>query len=180
MPEQAIVTSVDALRAFRSNLIIYVSKARPALEEVTSDVMRTRSWLETDRRVFWEAEIRRRTRRLEAAQQALFGVSLSNLRDATMSEKAAVRKAKEAMDEAELKLKSVKRWIRELETKLEPLVRQLEKLHTILSSDMTNAIVYLAEASRTLDAYAEIAPSETTGSPVTAATPSGETTEGVK
>ena len=174
MPEQAIVTSVDALRAFRANLIVYVSKARPALEEVTADVVRMRTWLETDRRVFWEAEIRRRNRRLEAAQQALFGVTLSNLRDVTMAEKANVRKAKEALDDAELKLKSVKRWVRELDTKLEPLARQLEKLHTILSSDMTNAIVYLAEAARTLDAYAEVAPSSN------ATPPSTETIEGVK
>ncbi|SRR5581483_9226261 len=178
MPEQAIVTSVDALRAFRANLIVYVSKARPALEEVTSEVLRTRGWLESDRRVYWEAQVRRRTRQLEAAQQALFGVSLSKLRDVTMSEKMAVRKAKEALTEAEEKLKSVKRWSRELETKLEPLTRQLEKLHTVLSSDMTNAIAYLGEAVRTLDAYAETAPSESATKP--APQPSAETREETK
>jgi hypothetical protein len=156
MPEQARVTSVDALRAFRTALILYVSKARPALEEVSADVLRTRGWLESDRRVYWEAEVRRRTRRLEAAQQAMFGVTLSNLRDVTMAERMAVRKAKEALDEAEAKVKTIKRWIRELDTKLGPLTRQLEKLHTMLSSDLTNAIVYLAETARTLDAYAEV------------------------
>ncbi len=42
MPERAHVTSVDALESFRANLIIYLSKARPTLEEVSADVQRMR------------------------------------------------------------------------------------------------------------------------------------------
>ena len=37
MPQSAHVTSVDALEAFRSSLIVYMSKARPALEVGTPD-----------------------------------------------------------------------------------------------------------------------------------------------
>src|SRR3954447_4370474 len=110
MPERANVTSVDALKAFRSNLIVYVSKARPTLEEVTGDVMRTRLWLESDRRGYWEAQVRRRTKELERAQQAVFGAGLSKLREVSMAEKMAVRKAKAALEEAEAKLKRVKQW----------------------------------------------------------------------
>ncbi len=33
MPQKAHVTSLDALEAFRSNLIVYVSQARPALDD---------------------------------------------------------------------------------------------------------------------------------------------------
>jgi hypothetical protein len=156
MPERAHVTSVDALRAFRTALIIYVSKARPTIEEVSADVLRTRMWLESDRRVHWEAQVRKRRRKLEEAQQNLFAVSMSKLRDVTMAERLAVRKAKEALEEAEDKLGRVKQWIRELDAKLEPLTRQLEKLHTVLSNDMTNAIAHLDTAAQTLEAYAEV------------------------
>ena len=45
MPERAHVTSVDALELFRSQLIVYLSKARPALDEVSAEVVRTRVWL---------------------------------------------------------------------------------------------------------------------------------------
>ena len=48
MPERAHVTSLEALESFRASLILYVSKARPTLEEVSADVVRTRLWLEND------------------------------------------------------------------------------------------------------------------------------------
>ena len=60
MAERAQVSSIDALEAFRSNLVIYVSKARPALEEVSAEVVRTRAWLETEKRAYWENQVRRR------------------------------------------------------------------------------------------------------------------------
>ena len=52
-----------------------------------------------------------------------FGVSLtgryiSKLREVSMAEKMAVRKAKAALEEAENKLKRVKQWIRELDQRL--------------------------------------------------------------
>jgi hypothetical protein len=50
MPQQAKITSVEALDAFRAALIIYLSKARPTLEEVSADVQRTRGWLEGEQR----------------------------------------------------------------------------------------------------------------------------------
>ena len=64
MPERAHVTSVDALESFRASLIVYLSKARPTLEEVSADVQRTRGWLEDEQRTHWENELRRRSRAL--------------------------------------------------------------------------------------------------------------------
>ena len=37
MPQKAHVTSLDALEAFRSDLIVYLSQARPALDEIGAD-----------------------------------------------------------------------------------------------------------------------------------------------
>jgi hypothetical protein len=177
MPERANVTSVDALKNFRSNLIVYVSKARPTLEEVTGDVIRTRLWLEQDRRVYWEAQVRRRTKELERAQQAVFGASMSKLREVSTAEKMAVRKAKAALEEAETKLKCVKQWIRELDQRLEPLIKQLEKLHTILSDDLVRAMAYLAQAADTLDAYADKTPVSSAGAPTPSGAPESGTEE---
>ena len=67
MPQRANVTSFEAIKTFRSNLIGYMTKARPALEEVSSEVTRTRLWLQGDRRSYWEGELRRRARKLEEA-----------------------------------------------------------------------------------------------------------------
>jgi DNA repair exonuclease SbcCD ATPase subunit len=159
MPDRANVTSVDALKSFRANLIVYQAKARPTLEEVTSEVSRVRIWLETDQRTRWEAEVRRRKKRLEEAQQAVFSANLSILRDITTAEQLAVQKAKRALEEAEGKLKILKQWNREFESRVEPLVKQLEKLHTVLSNDIPKAAAYLTQAANTLEEYAGITPS---------------------
>src|SRR6185295_11889071 len=105
MAEKANVTSVDALQSFRTSLLLYVSKARPTLEEVSADILRTRLWLQNDQRVHWESQVRRRTKHFEEAQQALSSARMSHLRKETAAEQLAVRKAKYALDEAEAKLK---------------------------------------------------------------------------
>src|SRR5947208_7463376 len=133
MPQRAQVTSVEALEAFRATLIVYLSKARPTLEEVSADVLRTKLWLENEQRMHWENQVRRRSQALEQAQQALSSARMSNLREASNTEFMAVRKAKRALEEAEAKLKLLKYWNREFDSRVEPLVKQLEKLHTFLA-----------------------------------------------
>jgi cyclopropane fatty-acyl-phospholipid synthase-like methyltransferase len=166
MPQKAHVTSVEAIEAFRANLINYVSKARPTLEEVSADVLRARSWLQNDQRTYWEAQVRRRAKELEEAQQALFSANIANLREQTSVEQAAYHRARRAFNEAQDKLRTLKKWNREFDGSVGPLVKQMEKLHTILANDLTQAIVYLAEVVRTLDAYAGIQPSAALASPV--------------
>ena len=158
MPERAHVTSVDALEAFRSSLILYLSKARPALDEVGADVVRTRMWLEDEQRAHWENELRRCTRALEEAEAALFSARLSTFREATSAEQMAVHRTKRAFDEAEGKLKVLKKWNRDFDNRAEPLVKQMEKLQTILAHDMVLAVAFLTQAINALHAYARTAP----------------------
>ena len=101
MPERAHVTSVEALESFRSNLIVYLSKARPALEEVSADVQRMRGWLEGEQRTYWESEVRRRSQAWQEARQTLFSAKLSGLREASAAEQMTVQRTKRALDEAE-------------------------------------------------------------------------------
>lgn len=158
MPEKAHVTSIEALELFRLNLILYISKARPALEEVSADLLRTKLWLQNDQRLHWEYQFRRREKELQQAQQALSSARMSSFRPDKSSEQNAVRKSKRALEEAEAKLKIIKQWNREFDNRVDPLAKQLEKLHTVLSTDMVQATAYLSQAIDTLAAYAEMAP----------------------
>jgi hypothetical protein len=157
MPERAHVTSVDALESFRSSLIVYLSKARPALDEVNGDVTRTRVWLQEEQRTHWENEFRRRNRALQEAQAALFSARLSSFREATSVEQLMVHRAKRAFDEAEDKLRVIKKWNRDYDNRVAPLLKQMEKLHSVLGHDMGKAIAFLTHAIDTLHAYAEVA-----------------------
>jgi hypothetical protein len=153
----AHVTSTDAIASFRATLIVYLSKARPILEDGCDEVARTRQWLQHDRRMHWENQLRRRTRELENAQQALYSARLANLREPTQAEQSAVQRAKRALTEAEEKLKLIKRWSLEFDQRVGPLVKQLEQLRTLLANDLPKGVAHLAQVVKVLEEYANVA-----------------------
>src|SRR5947207_7746569 len=156
MEQRAQVTSVEAIEAFRSCLILFLSKARPALEEVMNEVVRTRAWLQTDQRVHWEKENKVKRRELEQAQAELFSARVSNLQEASALQQMAVQRAQRAVQHAEDKLRLLKKWERELDNRSEPLLKLVEQLHGFLSTDMVRAVAFLTEMIKTLQAYAEV------------------------
>ena len=156
MPERAKVTSLEALEAFRARLIIYREKAGRVLDEVADETLRTRVWLQGDRRTHWEAQIRRRHKELEMRQQELFSAQLSGMRDASFVQQQAVQKARRAMQEAEDRLQLVKQWNRQFDHRVEPIARQVEKLRHNLTHDLGQAVAFLNEVTKTLAEYAEI------------------------
>lgn len=155
MAEQAKVTSIEALEAFRACLIIFVDKAHSNVDQVGDDVRRVRSWVQDEQRMHWEREIRRRDRILGEAKQELMRVKLSGLRDNTFPQEEAVRKAKRALDHAEEKLRNVKRWTRDYDHHMDPLLKRLGSLFDVLDRDMPKAMAYLLQAQRTLEAYTQ-------------------------
>jgi len=157
MAEQAQITSVEAIESFRAALIVFTGQARAALEEVSSEVLRARLWLENDQRRFLENELRVRVLKLEQARQELFNARLSNFQVPTSLQQMAVNRAQRAVREVEEKLARVKKWDRELENRSDPLVKQVEQFHNFLTAEMPKAVASLAQAVKTLDAYAGVA-----------------------
>jgi len=153
MAQPAHVRSVEAIEAFRANLLVYAAKARPVLEDACDEVLRTRDWLERDRWTFWENQLRRRTRTLEEAQAALFSARLSNLREARTAEQMAVVKARAAVNEAQEKLGRIRKWRRDFDYLVQPLLKELEQLRAMLAGDLPKAATHLRHVVKTLDAY---------------------------
>jgi hypothetical protein len=153
---EAHVTSVDAIESFRAALISYLGKTRPVLEDACDEVFRLREWIERDRRLHWEKELKRRRKVFETAEQALFGARLGSLREASSGEHAAVLRARRAMNEAEEKLRLVKKWTLDFDNRVQPLVKELENLRTLFANDMPRAALKLAQLTKALDAYAGV------------------------
>ena len=57
MAEHAQVTSVEAIESFRASLLVFLSKVRPTLEEVSDEVLRLQFWLQNDQRRHWEKRV---------------------------------------------------------------------------------------------------------------------------
>ena len=154
MSERAHIISVEALEAFRANLIVYLNAARPTLDEIRGEIIRSRLWLEGDRQGFWESQIRRRTQKLRDAEAELFKVRLSNLSTGAELAQALVRRAKESLGEAEAKLKAVRKWIREFDQMVGPGARTLDLLRERLAGDLGEAVVDLSRTTGLLADYA--------------------------
>ncbi len=152
----ANITSIEALDAFRAALVLYLNKARPTLDEINSEVVRLRVWLESDRRMYWEKQVRRCALKLEEAKQAVFSAEMSRLRESTSGERTAVTKAQRDLADAEMKLAHVKKWISDFESRVSPLAKQLERLQSFLSSGLPKAHAHLAQSIRALEAYANV------------------------
>jgi hypothetical protein len=176
MSQRANITSVEVIQAFRTNLLIYLGKARPALDEASSEVMRVRLWLETERRPYWRQQFLIRSRKLEDAESALFSAKMSSFSEASAAQQNTVQKARQAAAEAEDKLKSIKHWERDYENRTDPLLKQLEKLGNVLALDVPNAVAYLNEVIDTLQKYSGmVAPAGDTAAAPASGPPPAET-----
>lgn len=155
MTTPAHVTSIDALGAFRANLVVFRDTASRTLDEVFGEVKRTRQWILNDRRYFWEGELRRRQKALDAALQELMGARLSDLKMTSAPQQAAVTKARRNLREAEEKLRRVKYWGRNFDLVADPMVKRMGGLRSLLDHDMPRAIATLANSQKALDRYSE-------------------------
>jgi hypothetical protein len=154
--DRANITSVEALESFQNRLIVYLDKARRAMDEISDEVKRTRNWVEGDRHVHWQNELRRRTRLLEMKQQELFSARIGNLAEPTQGHQQAVRRARAAVDEARDKLDVIRRWTREFDNRVEPMARHVDKLRDTLTVDMGKAVHSLKQSIEALHKYAEM------------------------
>jgi len=155
MSQRAHVTSIDALDAFRSSLIVYLEKATAALDDVIDDVWRTRGWLQGECRMMWESRVRKHGKRLEELQQELFSARFAAMGENPTAKQLAVARAKRELDEARDRLELVKKWTRHYDGETDPLAKQVEKLRGFMARDLKMAVAHLAELIRTLEAYSE-------------------------
>lgn len=171
MATEAKVRSLDDLEAFRSSLIVYITRARRGVEQADEELKHMRNWLSNDQRTHWTEQLRKRTRQLDQANAELMSAKLSTLRENITPEKLAQRKAKAAVEEAQQKLENIRRWTREFDRLADPIARKLETLHHFLEHTMPEGVQQLAGLHRTLEDYAG------TGSPFNAVPPSPSSAE---
>ena len=155
MAEQAKVTSLDALENFRAKLIVFLSKSRRSIDEVSDEIRRTRNWLQGEGRVHWEAQVKKCRKRLELAEAELMSARFSEFIDSPSVQQMQVRKARRALEEAEGKLNMVKKWTRDYDGHADPLAKKLDSLRHHLDQVMPHGVTYLVQAQRTLEGYTE-------------------------
>lgn len=155
MSDQVKISSIDALEAFRADLIQYIAKARVALEDMEGDVRRTQTWLDTDRAQHWAGQVKLWMKNLHQAEQELYSANLTSPQASNAFQRMNVLKAKRKLDEAEEKMRVVKKWRQTFENRATPLLRQLDPMFYLVGQQLPKGVFALGESIKALQAYAE-------------------------
>jgi hypothetical protein len=155
MADQAKVTSIEALESFRASLIVFLAKARRALDDSSEDARRTRQWLQHDQRLHWDYELSGRRKKLEQARQELMSARLSTHQSsAVAARQLAAARAEREVAELEAKLKKLKAWGQNFDTLADPPLKRIDGLRLKLI-ELNKATAHLFNLQKTLEAYAE-------------------------
>jgi hypothetical protein len=176
MATEARVRSLADLEAFRSSMIVFLTKARRGADQAGEEVKRTRIWLMNEQRVYWTEQLRKRSRMLDQAKAELMTATYSKLQDNVSAQQQAVRKAKAAVEQAQEKLENVNRWSRNFDRLADPLVRKLDNLRHFLEHVMPEGVSQIGQLHRLLESYTETA--SPFGTPPPAPAPAEATPEG--
>jgi hypothetical protein len=171
MAEHANISSIDALEAFRADLIQYVEKARVALEDAEGEVRRMRSWLDVDRTGHWGRELKQRTKQLEQAEAELYNVTLTSPQESHAFQKMAVLKARRRVEDAEDKMRVLKHWRQTFDNRTTPLLRQLDPMFFQVGRHIPKGIHALGESIKALQTYAERVPTPKPSAPAATESP---------
>jgi hypothetical protein len=157
------VRSLQALSDFRAALARSREDAKNALAAADMEISRMVDWLENNRRLYWEAEIRRRREDLSQAKGELFRKRTSRMfgHDGNLSEPhELVREAMRRLEEAEHKLLTVKKWRDPLQQAVMKYRASAQPLSDMVDSDLERAIGQMEQMIRAVEAYlADAAPS---------------------
>ncbi|WP_395751735.1 hypothetical protein [Prosthecobacter sp.] len=155
MADQARISNLDSIEAFRAALIVFINKARVTLDSVQDSVKKTRGWLQSEQPAFWATQVRQRQNKLDQAQQELMTARLSEFVDNPTFQQMAVRKARAALEEAQEGAKRTKAWGRDFDRTIDPLARKVDSLRDYLDNDLAKAVAYLVEIQKILQSYNE-------------------------
>jgi len=155
MSQFARVTDVEVLVNFKAALAGFAETAGLGLSEAQSDVQRTVWWIQQDRLSHWQRELKKRTDKLNQAKAELFKKQLesNDTRTSAVVERKNVVKAEAARDEAEHKIKAVKKWGLALDREFMLFKAACAQVAGAVAGDIPGAIITLNQRIDALRAY---------------------------
>jgi len=179
MTQPAKVSSIDALRDFRRAVERFGVEIAGALSEVDSTAQRTLSWLSHDQLPHWQRQIRARSEKLAQARSNLLRKQLSSMQDdpTCIDERRAVERAKQAIEDANEKVRLVKKWLIMVDKEYTLYRGATSGLADTHQRDIPAAAIRLAAMVNRLEEYAAIGAQPPSGSAAGNSSESGDAGE---
>jgi hypothetical protein len=165
MGQEARIGSVLVLKQLRASLGTFAETATRALEEASTEIQRTRQWLQEDRYRHWKTQFQARSERFAQAKIALktkevFDRTLGGTPSSCVDERKALKIAEARLREAEYKLSRVKAWNQRIEKELSDYRGATQRLASAIEVEIPNARARLDSMIDSLEAYLALAPPE--------------------
>jgi hypothetical protein len=165
MSQEARISSVLVLKQLRAALATFAATASIALEEASTDIQRTRRWLEEDRYRYWRTQVQVRSERFARAnialkQKEVFDRTLAGTPSSCVDERKALKVAQGQLREAEHKLGRARAWSQQIEKELSNYRGAVHRLVSAIEVDIPNAQAKLDKMIDSLEAYLALAPPE--------------------
>jgi hypothetical protein len=164
MADSAKVSSLDAIRDFKVALLSFAEDATVALSEATSDAQRSVWYITTDCKAHWQRELKKRNEKLNQAKAELFKKQMesNDTRTSAVVERKAVARWEAAVNQAEEKLRAIKRWATELERQFMMFKAGVQGISNIVAGDLPTAAARMQRMIVALEQYIQLqAPSGT-------------------
>jgi hypothetical protein len=156
----ASVHSIPMLREFRAALATFGTEAKEASAVNDMTVRRGIDWFQNDLLKFWQSEIRKREEALTNAKAEYERCRMQSFGDRPpdcTDQKVAMRKAQVRLEEAQEKVKAVKKWSRILDEEMQDYMGQSQQLTDMLSGEIPKAMADLDRMLNALEAYLGVA-----------------------
>ena len=164
----ARIDSPDVIKEFRNRFAIFDGTCRKALSDVQRDVQRTAEWLQREQLLYWKKELRRRTERFTVARleyQRARREATRSPQSTAIDARIAFQRATRLKEEAEAKLRAVKKWMVVLEHDAANLMAPCLALCAQLERLTPRALTRLDRMVDSLEDYLRTAPADLPAQP---------------
>ena len=182
MAEGARVHDVEAIRTFRAHLIKFIESGNTAVTDSEGEILKKLGWLEHEQEAFWKNTIRKLqdlvTRCKEQVRMKKLFKDSSGRTASAVDEEKKLKMAQAKLLDAEQRLANTQRYAKQLQRDHLMYRGGVQRLQTLLSSDLPNAVQMLETVVVKLDHYMAGGPVLTTSEAggMTAPVPGGEGT----
>lgn len=177
MNGSAGVHSIAALEELKNVLANFETEGKESLAVTDMAVRRNLEMIQQDLLKYWQSEQRKREEAVTNARGDLERCRMQSFGDRTpdcTDQKVALKKAQIRLEEAEQKIKAVKKWSRILEEEVGEYRGPAQELGNMLAGELPKAAADLNRMLNALDAYIGVtAPSGSAGSMASGGDPSG-------
>ena len=155
---KANVKSIEAIRNFRADLQEYNDALRLSLDILTSELVRAVDYFESDRSLYWPAQVRRASDKVSEARINLERCQVTTRPGEGPScyeEKKALQRAKDRLAYANERVKATKKWIVIVRKEVDEFRSRMAQLSFLTESELPRSIAVLDRLASRLERYVE-------------------------